>query len=434
MKICIIGTGYVGLVTGACFAHTGNTVICVDKDKSKIGILNDGHIPIYEPGLEVMVMDNVQKKRLRFTTETSEGINQADVNFIAVGTPQGKDGTADLKYVNEVCEEICTVAKKEVLIATKSTVPVGTGDKIESLFKARLKYPFAVFSNPEFLKEGDAVNDCLKPHRVIIGTDNERVRELMRNLYAPFMHQMERIIFMSRRSAEITKYAANAMLSVRIGFMNELARFCDAAGANIAEVRRGLGADPRIGPAFLFPSLGYGGSCFPKDVKALIRAAHDHKSPLSIMEACDESNDRQVAWFFDKICAAFGGVKNLAGKTFAVWGLAFKANTDDTRESRSLKLIDHLLGAGTKVRANDPQAMANTRERYQNTLTYCEDHMDCLNGAHALIIATEWSEYRSPDFTEVKKRLNGPRIFDGRNLYDPEYVKKLGFQYVGVGV
>ena len=432
MKICIIGTGYVGLVTGACFAQTGNTVYCVDKDQSKIDRLIKGDIPIYEPGLEEFVKNNVAKSRLQFTTDLATAINQADVSFIAVGTPQDQDGSADLKYVKQVAKEICAVAEKEVIIATKSTVPVGTGDQIEALFKEKLKQDYVVFSNPEFLKEGDAVNDFMKPDRVIIGTNNERIKPMLYELYGPFTHQSNRIIFMDRRSAEITKYAANAMLALRISFMNEIANFCDQVGANVNSVRNGIGSDPRIGRAFLYPGLGYGGSCFPKDVKALIRVAHDAESPLKTLMACDEVNQIQTQMFFEKIKNHFKG--DLAGKTFAIWGLAFKARTDDIRESRSLVLIDMLLQDGAHIKASDPQALANVKESYADKISYFDEHMDCLDQADALVIATEWNEYKSPDYDEIKTKLKQPVIFDGRNLYDKKHLAELGFEYTGVGI
>ncbi|EKD52049.1 MAG: hypothetical protein ACD_62C00126G0005 [uncultured bacterium] len=434
MKICIIGTGYVGLVTGACFAQTGNTVYCVDNDQTKIKLLNEGFIPIFEPGLEDYVRDNMKKRRLFFTTDLAEGINQADVSFIAVGTPQDHDGSADLKYVRQVCEDICQVATKEVIIATKSTVPVGTGDELDAIFKQKFKYPFVVFSNPEFLKEGDAVNDFMKPDRVVVGTNDDRIIPLLRELYAPFTHQRNRIIFMSRRSSEITKYASNCMLALRISFMNELARFCDKTGANINDIRSGMGADPRIGPAFLYPGIGYGGSCFPKDVKALIRAGHKHDLPLKTIMACDEVNQEQAVYFYHKIIHAFGGEKNLKDKKIAVWGLAFKAKTDDIRESQSLKIIDLLLKAGAHMDVSDPQAMDNVKTELLDSLTYHDNCMSCLAGADALFVATDWDDYKSPDFNEMKKVMKTPRIFDGRNLYNPEVVRKHGLEYWGVGV
>jgi UDPglucose 6-dehydrogenase len=432
MKICIIGTGYVGLVTGACFAEAGNTVYCVDVNKEKIERLNQGEIPIYEPGLETLVKTNRDHGRLIFTTDLSLGVNNADVNFIAVGTPQDKDGSADLQYVYQVCENICAIAKKEVLIATKSTVPVGTGDQIEALFKEKLKQPYVVFSNPEFLKEGDAVNDFMKPDRVVVGANDQRIVPLLTELYAPFNHQRNRLIFMSRRSAEITKYAANAMLALRISFMNELANFCDTVGGNIGDVRIGIGSDPRIGPLFLYPGLGFGGSCFPKDVNALLRAGKEHSMELLTIDASNKINDRQPHVFFSKITKSFGN--SLKGKKFAVWGLTFKAKTDDVRCSPALKVIDLCLEAGATVSAFDPQGIENVQKTYGNKIAYCQDKMDCVKDADGLIIATDWNEFKSPDFTRIKSLLKQPKIFDGRNLYNGPHLRELGFEYVGIGV
>lgn len=433
MKICIIGTGYVGLVTGACFAEAGNTVWCVDVDQTKINNLNDGILPIYEPGLDIIVQRNHAKGRLIFTTQLADGINSADVSFIAVGTPMDEDGSADLKHVYQVCEDICKVAKKEVLIGTKSTVPVGTGDKIEALFQEKLGQPFVVFSNPEFLKEGDAVSDFMKPDRVVIGTNDERILPLVTELYAPFQQQRQRLVIMGRRSAEITKYAANAMLALRISYMNELANFCDVVGGNINDVRVGIGSDSRIGPAFLYSGLGFGGSCFPKDVNALNRVAHENGLELKTITALGEVNKAQPKVFFKKIEKHFGGMSQLNGKVFALWGLSFKAKTDDTRCSPALILADLLLAAGAEVRCFDPEAMPHVKAQYGNKLTYCDEKMDCLTGAHALIIATDWSEFRSPDFTAIKSRLHSPVVFDGRNLYDGRHLKSQGFAYYGMG-
>lgn len=433
MKICIIGTGYVGLVSGACFAETGNTVWCVDVDQDKINKLNNAVIPIYEPGLESLVQRNHQKGRLIFTTNLALGINSADVSFIAVGTPMDEDGSADLKYVYQVCEGIAKVAKKEVIIATKSTVPVGTGDKIEALFREKLKEPFVVFSNPEFLKEGDAVNDFMKPDRIVVGTNDERIVPLIRELYAPFQQQRNRLIIMGRRSAEITKYAANAMLALRISYMNELANFCDVVGGNINDVRKGIGSDARIGPAFLYSGLGFGGSCFPKDVNALARVAHENGMELMTITALNEVNKSQSGLFFRKITTHFGGTEKLDGKTFALWGLSFKAKTDDIRCSPALAIADLLLESGARIRIFDPEAMKNVQKAYGDKLSYCENMLDCLAGAEALIIGTEWSEFKSPDFRTIKSLLKTPVIFDGRNLYDGVHLKELGFSYYGVG-
>lgn len=433
MKICIIGTGYVGLVSGACFAETGNTVWCVDVDQNKIVKLNDGIIPIYEPGLETLVQRNHQKGRLIFTTKLAEGINNADISFIAVGTPMDEDGSADLKYVYQVCEDIARVAQKEVIIATKSTVPVGTGDKIEALFREKLKQPFVVFSNPEFLKEGDAVNDFMKPDRIVVGTNDERIVPLIRELYSPYQQQSNRLIIMGRRSAEISKYAANAMLALRISYMNELANFCDVVGGNINDVRRGIGSDERIGPAFLYSGLGFGGSCFPKDVNALARVAHENGMELLTITALNEVNKSQPGLFFKKITTHFGGTEKLKGRTFALWGLSFKARTDDIRCSPALAIVDRLLEAGAFIRAFDPEAIKNVQKAYGHKLTYCESMQDCLSGAEALIVATEWSEFKSPDFKTIRSKLKTPVIFDGRNLYDGAHLKELGFSYYGVG-
>jgi UDPglucose 6-dehydrogenase len=432
MKICIIGTGYVGLVTGACFAEAGNTVYCVDIDQNKIALLNAGHIPIYEPGLETLVKTNGKQGRLIFTTDLSLGINEADVSFIAVGTPQDKDGSADLQFVFQVCENICAVAKKRVVIATKSTVPVSTGDKIEALFKEKLKQDFVVFSNPEFLKEGDAINDFMKPDRIIVGTNDDGIVDLVTELYAPFNRQSNRLVFMNRRSAEITKYAANAMLALRISFMNELANFCDAAEGNINDVRRGIGSDPRIGPEFLYPGIGFGGSCFPKDVNALARAARDVGIELKTVTALNAVNEAQPRLFFSKILKSFGG--DLKGRRFAVWGLAFKAKTDDIRCSPALELIRMMTEAGASVCAFDPQALDNVKVAIGDTISYGQDKMACANGADALVIATDWNEFKSPDFAALKKSLKSPKIFDGRNLYDGAHLRELGFEYAGIGV
>lgn len=433
MKICIIGTGYVGLVTGACFAETGNTVLCVDVDENKVTKLNNGVIPIYEPGLEDLVTRNREKGRLIFTTNLAEGINNADVSFIAVGTPMDEDGSADLKHVYQVCEDICKVAKKEVIIATKSTVPVGTGDKIENLFKEKLKQRFVVFSNPEFLKEGDAVHDFLKPDRIVVGTNDKSIVPLVTELYAPFQQQRSRLIIMGRRSAEITKYAANAMLALRISYMNELANFCDMVGANIHDVRVGIGSDSRIGPAFLYSGLGFGGSCFPKDVNALARVAHENGMELLTITALSEVNKNQPGLFFKKICTHFGGKTALKNKTIALWGLSFKAKTDDIRCSPALAIANLLTEEGVRIRAFDPEALPHVKRECGDRFTYCEDKMDCLTGADALVVATEWSEFKSPDFEAIRAKLSSPVIFDGRNLYNVRHLKEQGFTCYGVG-
>ena len=364
MKICIVGTGYVGLVTGACLASVGNDVTCVDVDAKKVESLKQGVVTIYEPRLENLVRENLDNGRLQFTTDLAKGINTAAVVFMAVGTPQDEDGSADMRYVYQVCEDICKVATKEVLLATKSTVPVGTGDKIEELFKEKLKVPYVVFSNPEFLKEGDAVNDFMKPDRVIVGLNDDRIRGLLEELYEPFNHQKNRLYFMSRRSAEITKYAANAMLALRISFMNEMARLCDKMGADVNHVRVGIGTDPRIGSQFLYPSLGFGGSCFPKDVSALIRVAKDEGVNMRTLNALQEVNRDQPVYFLDKLFASFGGRDKIKNKTIAVWGLTFKAKTDDIRYSQALRVIDILLECGSEVKAYDPKGMPHVASQY----------------------------------------------------------------------
>lgn len=434
MKICIIGTGYVGLVTGTCFAETGNTVTCVDVDLQKIQALQTGQIPIYEPGLAPLVATNVKRGRLHFTTDLTQGINNADICFIAVGTPANEDGSADLRHVLDVAEQIARVATRQVVIGTKSTVPVGTGDRIEALFKEKLKHDCIVFSNPEFLKEGDAVNDFMKPDRIVVGLNEDSVIPMMKALYEPFTRQRERLIIMSRRSAELTKYAANAMLASRISFMNEMANLCEKVGANINEVRKGIGSDPRIGPAFLFPGIGYGGSCFPKDVKAILRTAEEYQSPLEVIEATERANEVQKKALFKKITAYFGGAHQLTGLRFAIWGLAFKANTDDIRESAALVLIKDLLDAGAQITAFDPEAMDNMKHVLGNTINYSGNEYDCLNEASALLIATDWNEFRSPDFRRIKQTLKRPVIFDGRNILNRDHALKEGFTYFGVGV
>ncbi|MBI4411622.1 MAG: UDP-glucose/GDP-mannose dehydrogenase family protein [Deltaproteobacteria bacterium] len=434
MKLCIIGTGYVGLVTGACFAEAGNDVICVDVDKRKIAGLNEGHIPIFEPGLEPMVQFNRREGRLTFATDLSLAVNESDICFIAVGTPPNEDGSADLTHVLDVAGQIATAAKKKVIVGTKSTVPVGTGDKIEAVFAEKSKHPFVVFSNPEFLKEGNAVNDFMKPDRVIVGLDHNHIEDLLRELYAPFTRQRDRLIFMSRRSAELTKYAANAMLATRISFMNEMANLCEKVGANINDVRQGIGSDPRIGSAFLFPGMGYGGSCFPKDVTALLNTAKGYDIPLGVVEACEEANKRQKKGLFRKIVHHFGGTEKIRGLKMAVWGLSFKARTDDIRESPALVLVDQLLEAGCRIAAFDPQAMPHGSKIYGSRIDLTDNNYDCLNDASALIVATDWNEFRSPDYPRMKKLMKQPVIFDGRNILNATHLKELGFAYYGIGI
>lgn len=431
MKICIIGTGYVGLVASACFAGAGNTVYSVDKDVDKIELLQQGLIPIYEPGLAEIVVTNSEQSRLIFTSDLELGLSAADIVFIAVGTPQNVDGSADLSHVFSVCEEICVLAKKPLCIGTKSTVPVGTGDEIEKIFQKRLRHRFSVFSNPEFLKEGDAVHDFMKPERVIIGHHDDSITPLLEELYAPFTHQQQRLIFMSRRSAELAKYAANTMLALRISFMNEMARLCDTVGTNIADIRMAIGADTRIGPSFLHPGLGYGGSCFPKDVQALQNYATSLGTPLQIVAATHRVNEAQIEYAFSRLKFLCDG--NVRALRIAVWGVAFKSRTDDIRESPALKLVDRLLAEGAEVHVYDPQALDNTKLAYLEKLHYHGSHDSCAESADLLVIGTDWNEFKSPDFIELKKRMRIPAIFDGRNLFNPEYVKRLGFKYVGIG-
>jgi UDPglucose 6-dehydrogenase len=433
MKIAIIGTGYVGLVAGACFAQTGNTVTCVDHNQEKIKKLNEGVIPIYEPSLHEIVVENLAKKRLFFTADLVGSMNQADVIFIAVGTPQGDDGAVEMAAVFAVCEEMARSAKKPLLVGVKSTVPVGTGDAIETVFKEKSKFPCTIFSNPEFLKEGDAVADFMKPSRVILGVNDTAIVPLLSELYAPFMHQRSRLMVMTRKSAEVTKYAANGMLAIRISFMNEMAGFCEAVGANIHDVRAGIGSDPRIGSAFLYPGLGFGGSCFPKDVKALVKVAKDFHTEMKVLNACDKANIEQPEIFFQKILRSFGGPEKMVGKKIAVWGGAFKANTDDIRESPALKLVDKLLAAGAMIHLNDPAALENIKLAYGEKIFYNTDYRSCLTTADALVVATEWNEYRSPDWQVVKAAMRGKKIFDARNLYERTFMESLGFEYQGVG-
>ena len=438
MKITIIGTGYVGLVSGTCLAEVGNEVLCLDLDARKINMLKQGEIPIYEPGLEDMVKRNVAAGRLHFTTNIEESVAFGTVQFIAVGTPPDEDGSADLQYVVAAARNIGKHMDGYRVIVDKSTVPVGTADKVraavqEELAKRGVETGFAVASNPEFLKEGAAVEDFMRPDRVVIGTDDARALEIMRTIYAPFQRNHERIIAMDIRSAELTKYAANAMLATRISFMNELALVAEKMGADIEQVRQGIGSDPRIGYHFLYPGIGYGGSCFPKDVQALQRTAQENGITLRVLNAVEEANERQKAVLIQKITQRFGD--NLAGKHFALWGLAFKPNTDDMREAPSRVIIEGLWAKGATVTAYDPVAIHETQRIYGNEprLAYADTPMACLEGADALVIATEWKVFRSPDFSEIKAKLKQPVIFDGRNLYEPKVVREQGLEYYPIG-
>ena len=438
MKITIFGSGYVGLVTGACLAEVGNNVLCVDIDANKIKMLKEGRIPIHEPGLEEMVQSNGAAGRLSFTTDVAAGVAHGLFQFIAVGTPPDEDSSADLQYVLAVARSIGEHMDDYRIVVNKSTVPVGTADKVreavaEVLAKRGQALEFDVVSNPEFLKEGAAIDDFMRPDRIIIGTDNPRTTELLRALYVPFNRSHDRLIAMDIRSAELTKYAANAMLATKISFMNELANMAERLGADIERVRIGIGADPRIGYHFIYPGCGYGGSCFPKDVKALERTARDIGYPAELLHAVEAVNDRQKQLLFSKIIRHFG--PDLRGRTIALWGLAFKPNTDDMREAPSRPLMEALWGAGARVRAHDPAAMEETLRIYgkRDDLVLCDAPMDAVHDADALVVATEWNIFRSPDFAALKSTLKQPVIFDGRNLYDPPRLAQEGFDYYAVG-
>ncbi len=431
MKVAVVGTGYVGLVAGACLAETGNDVVGADLDAAKIEALRHNRLPIYEPGLEPLVTRNQRDGRLRFTTDVGAAIETSDVIFIAVGTPPDEDGSADLTHVLDVATTIGRHMNRSKLVVTKSTVPVGTAQKVRAAIAAQTTTPFQVCANPEFLKEGAAVEDFMKPDRVIVGVDSQEAAQLIGELYAPFVRTGNPIIFMDLASAEMTKYAANAMLATRISFMNQIARLCDAVGADVTLVRKGIGSDRRIGPAFLFPGPGYGGSCFPKDVKALIRTGQDCGVSLDVLESVEAANERQKRVLYEKLARHFGG--KLRNVTVAVWGLAFKAETDDVRESPALVLAGQLLEAGARVRAHDPAAMETARRELGDRITYAGTAYEALEGAAALVIVTEWLEYRNPDFGRIKKALSRSLIVDGRNLYDPQRLARLGFVYESIG-
>jgi len=430
VNITVIGTGYVGLVVGACLAETGNPVICADVDQDKIDGLKRNVLPIYEPGLDDYVERNQRQGRLTFTTDVPAAIGSADVVFIAVGTPPDEDGSADLRHVIGVAEQIGKHMRRELVIVTKSTVPVGTAARVAAAVSAQAKLPFHMCSNPEFLKEGAAIDDFMKPDRVVIGVDSDHARSVMAELYAPFVRTGKPIIFMDIPSAEMTKYAANAMLATRISFMNEIANLCERVGADVDNVRKGIGSDARIGPAFLFPGPGYGGSCFPKDVKALVRTASECGVPLRVLESVEEANDAQKHRLFGKLRELLGDV---GGRRVAIWGLAFKPNTDDMREAASLVLIDELLAAGATVVAHDPVAMHETKRRLGDRISYADASYEALDGADALVIVTDWNEYRHPDFDRIKQALKSPVVVDGRNLYDRRKMQGLGFRYASIG-
>jgi UDPglucose 6-dehydrogenase len=431
MRIAIIGTGYVGLVAGTCFADSGNDVTCVDIDTRKIALLQQGEVPLYEPGLEELIRRNVRERRLCFSTDVAAAVGPAQVVFIAVGTPEGESGDADLKYVLAAAEQIGRALRQYTVVVDKSTVPVGTADKVRTAIARHTHVEFDVVSNPEFLKEGAALEDFLKPDRVVIGTDSERARKLMGELYAPFVRTENPILYMDTRSAELTKYAANAMLATRISFMNDMAALCERVGADVDFVRKGLGADKRIGYPFLFPGVGYGGSCFPKDVKALAATAREHGLELDLLGAVERTNARQKRLLVEKARRHFGG--SLKGLQLAVWGLAFKPKTDDMREAPSIDVIEGLLAEGAQVVAHDPVAERTARRHFGERIRYAQNPYQALEGADALFLVTEWNEFRHPDFERMKALMKTPILFDGRNIYDPARMRELGFVYAGLG-
>lgn len=437
MKIVIVGTGYVGLVTGACLSEVGVEVVCVDVNQDKIDNLKKGILPIFEPGLDTIVKSNHSKGRLHFSTDLSEAVKGAQVAFIAVGTPPGEDGSADLKYVLQVADTIGSCIDDYIIVVTKSTVPVGTAKKVKTgiasaLSKRGANIEFDVASNPEFLKEGAAVEDFLKPDRIVIGVESDRAKEVLSRLYHPFLLNSHPVLFMDIPSAEMTKYAANAMLATKISFMNDIANLCELVGANVNEVRKGIGSDPRIGNRFIYPGIGYGGSCFPKDVKALFHTSDDYGYDLRILKAVDAVNDDQKHVIFRKIEKHFEG--NLKGKVLALWGLSFKPNTDDMREAPSLVLIQSLLDAGAKVQVYDPVAMDEAAHMIDDQVIFTRTAIDAAKGADALVLVTEWAEFRLPDWPKIMSIMNGTVVFDGRNIYDSNEVTKAGFSYYGIGV
>jgi UDPglucose 6-dehydrogenase len=430
MRIAVIGTGYVGLVAGACLAETGNQVICVDRDESKVTKLRRGKIPIYEPGLEELVIRNKREARLAFTTALGRAVRQSQIIFIAVGTPQGEDGSADLQHVLDVAREIGRAMNGYKVIVDKSTVPVGTAEKVRDVVRRETTHPFSVVSNPEFLKQGAAIEDFLKPDRVIIGAEDPRAADIMVELYRPFTRTGAPIMVMDCASAELCKYAANAMLATRISFMNEIANVCELFGANVDEVRRAIASDKRIGPAFLFPGVGYGGSCFPKDVKALIHFSGNREYEFEILKAVEQVNERQKTRILSRMETHFGSLK---GKRIAVWGLAFKPRTDDMREAPSIALIKGLLAKGAKVQAYDPEAMEIARTHFSNRIEFAKSGYEAVKGADALVVVTEWNEFREPDFGRMKKLMRQPVVFDGRNIYTPDNLRGQGFTYYSIG-
>lgn len=431
MKLCVVGTGYVGLVAGTCFAESGNDVICVDIDADKVERLRQGAVPIYEPGLEELIKRNTSEGRLSFTTDLAAAVRKSVICFIAVGTPPGEDGGADLAAVIAVAEDIAAAMDGYRVIVDKSTVPVGTADRVRRVVASRTTHPFDIVSNPEFLKEGAAVDDFMKPDRVVIGCDSPRAIELMKELYGPFVRTERPIVVMNAASAEMTKYVANAILAARISLMNEFANLCERVGADVEDVRRGVGFDTRIGHHFLFPGVGYGGSCFPKDVKAVIRSAAEHDLDFRTLRAAEEVNERQKRTLVDKVVAHFG--ENLRGLRFAVWGLAFKPRTDDMREAPAITVVEALLQAGAEVHVHDPEALSEARRLFGDRIRYHRVNYDALQDADALLVITEWNEFRRPDFERMRQMLKHPVVFDGRNVYEPNEMRQLGFTYYSVG-
>ena len=430
MKIAVVGSGYVGLVAGACLAENGNAVICIDKDPAKVRALQRGQIPIYEPGLEEMVRRNRGLKRLTFTTDLAKGVRASEIIFIAVGTPTGEDGSADLQHVLDVAKDTARAMNGYKVIVNKSTVPVGTAAKVRDILRKETTHPFSVVSNPEFLKQGAAIDDFMKPDRVVIGAEDGRAAELMKELYSPFTRTGAPIMMMDNASAELCKYAANAMLATRISFMNEVANVCEAMGADVDQVRKAVAADRRIGPSFLFPGVGYGGSCFPKDVKALLRFSQSADYDFQILKSVEAVNEKQKLRLLDKLKKHFGTLK---GKRIAVWGLSFKPRTDDMREAPSVPLINGMLAAGADVHAYDPEAMSVAKKIFGSKVHLAENSYAALTGADALALVTEWNEFREPDFARMRKLMRSPVIFDGRNIYNPEQIKAQGFSYFSIG-
>ena len=431
MKITVVGTGYVGLVTGTCLAEAGNDVLCIDIDKAKVEKMQNGEVPIYEPHLETYFERNIKAGRLHFSTQIEQGVDHGEVIFLALPTPEDEDGSADLSYVLGVANQIGDLIKDYKIIVSKSTVPVGTGERVKAALQAKTDLPFDVVSNPEFLREGFAVEDFMKPDRVVVGVESEHAQKTMNKLYATFVRSGNPIVFMDIKSAELTKYAANAFLATKITYMNEIANYCEKVGANVDDVRMGMGLDERIGKRFLFPGIGYGGSCFPKDVKALHKSGKDAAHHFAILDSVIEVNEKQKTILFPKIEAHFKG--DLKGKKIALWGLAFKPNTDDIREAPALYMIEKLLAAGATVTAFDPEAMNNVKAKLGDSIAFASSMMEAVQGADALLICTEWHAFRNPNFDKLKENLKGNVVFDGRNIYDPEEMKALGFAYYSIG-